>query len=73
MDRESHEQTNNFITAGTMAERLGVPIHKVQYILRTRQIEPAGKAGVLRVYSEEQLAEVAANLDAISARQGGAA
>lgn len=71
--KDNLNETANFITAGTMAERLGVPIHKVQYVLRSRQIEPVGKAGVLRVYSEEQLAEVAANLDAINDRQGGAA
>lgn len=73
MTDHSNKQVNNFITAGTMAERLGVPLHKIQYVLRSRNIKPVGKAGTLRVYSEAQVDEVAENLETINERKGGAA
>lgn len=41
---------NEFITVGTIAKRSGIPVHTCQYILRSRNIEPIGRAGILRVY-----------------------
>ena len=36
-------------TPGVVARELGVPLHRVQYVLRTRGIMPAARAGRLRL------------------------
>jgi hypothetical protein len=58
-------------TVGEIARRLGEPIHKVEYVLRSRCIRPRGIAGNSRVYAEEDVDRVAAELRAIAARKDG--
>ena len=43
------------LTVGAIAERLGVPLHRVQYVLRTRDIQPAALAGIYRLYLTDAL------------------
>ena len=38
------------LTLGIVAERAGVPIHRVQYFVRSRNIQPTARAGNLRVF-----------------------
>ena len=38
------------ITVGRLAELLGVPIHRIEYILRSRNIQPCARAGILRLF-----------------------
>jgi hypothetical protein len=45
-------------TPGVIAAELGAPLTKVLYILRTRPIEPIGRAGILRLYDREAVALV---------------
>ena len=60
------------ITAGVIAERLGVSVHRVQHILRTRpNIRPAARAGSLRVYSADAVQRVACELASMSGWEGG--
>lgn len=41
------------LTPGVIASELAVPLHRVTYILRTREhIRPAARAGTLRLYSQ---------------------
>ena len=40
------------LTIGEIARRLGWPNHVVEYLIRSRQIEPAFRAGNLRVFPE---------------------
>jgi DNA-binding transcriptional MerR regulator len=40
------------LTIGEIARRLGWPNHVVDYLIRSRQIEPAFRAGNLRVFPE---------------------
>jgi len=59
------------ITPGVMAAELGEPLHRVLYILRTREyIRPAARAGVLRLYESTAIAQVRAALNGIDARRG---
>lgn len=59
-------------TPGVMAERLGVPLHRVLYVLRTRtHIQPSAKAGRLRLYDEQAMRLIRAELARIDARQAG--
>lgn len=64
------ESTPQLITAGLLAERLGVPLHRVLHVLRTRShIRPAARAGRLRLYDREAVAMVRHELAAIAARR----
>ena len=59
-------------TPGVLAELLGVPLHRVDYILRTRRhIRPAARAGRLRLYDNEALAMLRHELNAIDSRRAG--
>jgi hypothetical protein len=59
-------------TVGEIARRLGQPVHRVEYVLRSRQIRPAGRPGNCRVFAEEDVARIAAELRRIESRKGGA-
>ena len=56
------------LTPGRIAERLHVALHRVTYVLRTRAIEPAAKAGTLRLYDLAAVARVRRELEGIDAR-----
>jgi len=43
------------LTMGVMAERLGVPIHKAQYLVKSRNIKPIERAGNLRIFDEKAI------------------
>jgi DNA-binding transcriptional MerR regulator len=59
-------------TVGEIARRLGQPVHRVEYVLRSRHIQPGGRAGNCRVFTEEDVARIAAELRLIESRKGGA-
>ena len=55
-----------------IAASLGEPLHRVLYVLRTRShIEPAARAGRLRLYDREAVAMLRHELNAIDARRAG--
>ncbi len=59
-------------TPGVIAQELGEPLQRVQYVLRTRShITPAALAGRLRLYDRQAVAMVRHELNAIDARQAG--
>lgn len=49
-ERHNMATDKRLLTLGIVAERAGVPIHKVQYYVRSRGIEPSARAGNLRVF-----------------------
>lgn len=56
-------------TPGVMAGELGVPVHRVVYILATRpHIRPAARAGRLRLYDRDALAMLRHEINRIDAR-----
>jgi hypothetical protein len=58
-------------TPGVLATALNVPLHRVQYVLRTRRhICASARAGRLRLYDGEALAMIRNELHAIDARKG---
>lgn len=63
------------LTAGVIAELLHERLHRVTYVLDTRpHIKPAARAGTLRLYRQQAVAQVRHELNAIDARrcaQGG--
>lgn len=57
-------------TSGVLAADLDVPLHRVQYVLQTRDhIKPSARAGQLRLYDREALALIRHELNAIDARR----
>lgn len=61
-------------TPGVIAQRLGVPLHRVLHILRTRRhIRPTARAGTLRLYDEQSVSAVRHELNCIETRKNGGA
>lgn len=57
-------------TPGVLAADLGVPLHRVLYVLRTRRhIRPTASAGRLRLYDRGALDLIRHELQAIDARR----
>lgn len=58
------------VTPGVIAEDLGEPLHRVLNVLATRpHIRPAARAGTIRLYSREAVAQVRHELNAIDAKR----
>ncbi len=55
-------QDRTFPTVGQIASYLSVPLHRVEYLIRARGIKPAGWAGNARVFSDEAVRLIAAEL-----------
>ena len=51
------------LTCGEIARRLQVPAHRVDWILRTRGVEPIGRAGCIRIYDEGTVAYVKGEIE----------
>jgi DNA-binding transcriptional MerR regulator len=61
-------------TLGEISRRLGAPIHKIDYVVRSRGIEPESIAGNIRIFSEAAVSRIAAELRQIAEdREGGTA
>jgi len=64
------ETTPQLRTPGRLAAELGVPLHRVTNILATRQhIQPSARAGTLRLYDAQAVAQVRHELNAQDARR----
>jgi hypothetical protein len=57
------------VTVGQIAQELNEPLHRIEYVLRTRDISPCGIAGNCRVYTEEDIERVAMELRNIDAEK----
>jgi DNA-binding transcriptional MerR regulator len=58
-------------TIGEIARRLGVPLHKVEYVIRARGIAPTGWAGNARVFTDADVARIGSELKRIAAEKEG--
>lgn len=59
-------------TSGVIAAQLGVPLHRVLYVLRTRgHIRPSARAGALRLYDRAAVTLVREELARIESRRLG--
>lgn len=58
------------LTPGVIARELGEPLHRVLNVLATRpHIRPRARAGTLRLFSRDAIAQVRHELNAIDARR----
>jgi hypothetical protein len=55
-------------TAGVIADELDAPLSRVLYVLRTRNVKPIGRAGVLRLYDRAAVETVRQELNAMHQR-----
>ena len=60
-------------TIGEISRRLGVPSHRVEYVIRARGIQPCGWAGNARVFSSEDVDRIADELSRIQETRPAAA
>lgn len=51
-----------FLTVGQIAKRFGVETHRVVYVVRSRHVQPAGRAGIQRVFDEAAAAWIGSEL-----------
>jgi len=58
-------------TSGVIAQELGVPLHRLEYVLRTRAIQPAARAGTLRLYDRKAVAAARYELNLMDAKRAG--
>lgn len=49
-------------TVGEIARREGVPVHRVEYLIRARGIRPVGRAGSAFIYAEADADRITAEL-----------
>ena len=58
------------LTPGIIARELGSPLSRVLYVLNSRQhIRPSARAGTLRLFDRQGVAQVRHELNAIDARR----
>lgn len=59
-------------TVGEIERRTGYPLHRIEYIIRARGIQPAGRAGNVRVFAEDDVELIAEELRKIDAERDAA-
>ena len=64
-------KTEAMPTIGEIARRLGEPIHRVAYVIRSRNIAPAATAGNSRVFTEADVSHIAGEIRHINAEREG--
>lgn len=64
-------QIPNLLTIGEIARRLDQPLHRVEYVLRSRNVVPAGWAGNARVFGEADVTFLATELRRIDDERSG--
>jgi hypothetical protein len=55
------------LTVGELARRLGEPLHRIEYVINSRNIEPVGWPGNARVFREADLDWIAAEFRRMAA------
>lgn len=66
----ANEALPRSVTPGVIASELNVPIHRVLHVLATREhIRPKARAGIVRLFSPDAIAQVRHELSAMDARR----
>lgn len=62
---------NEAFTIGDLAEACKAPIHRIEYLVRSRKITPLMRAGRYRLYSPKVVDTLKREMAVIDQRQGG--
>ena len=63
-------QPESLLTVGEIARRLDQEIHRIEYVIRSRNIRPVGWAGHARVFRDADLDRIASELRRIAEDRG---
>ncbi len=63
-------QPESLLTVGEIARRLGQEVHRIEYVIRSRNIRPVGWAGHARVFRDADLNRIASELRRIAEDRG---
>jgi DNA-binding transcriptional MerR regulator len=55
------------LTVGEIARQLGEPIHRVEYLVRARNLQPVSRAGIARVFTQADVQLIASEIRRIGA------
>lgn len=55
-------------TVGEIARRLGESLHRIEYVIRSRHIQPVSRAGHVRIFTESDVVLIGDELRLIDAR-----
>ena len=62
--------TPDIASVGEIAERCSVPIHRAEYVIRSRGIEPVLVAGGRRLFDEPAIEQIRSELRRIESERG---
>ena len=62
--------TPALLTVGEIARRLNEPLHRIEYVIRSRSISAVGRAGVARVFTEADVSHIGSELRRIDEDKG---
>lgn len=63
-------QAPSMPTVGEIALRLGEPVWRIEYLIRSRNIRPVSRAGNARVFTEADVSFIASELRRINGERG---
>lgn len=67
----STQPGNGLTTSGEIAKRVGCDRDRVNYAITRAGVEPTGRAGRYRLFGEDAVDRIVAELDRIGSRQSG--
>lgn len=59
----------NPISLGQIARELGVSLHRVEYIVKSRRLSPIGRAGNIRLFQPSDVQLISKELKQVAARK----
>ena len=63
-------QPESLLSVGEIARRLGQEVHRIEYVIRSRNIRPVGWAGHARVFRDADLDRIGSELRRIAEDRG---
>lgn len=60
----------NLLTASQIADQLGEPPQRVDYIIRKHRLKPQDRIGIIRLFDESQIKAIQQGLYGIQIRRG---
>ncbi|HUW31803.1 MAG TPA: hypothetical protein VM223_09345, partial [Planctomycetota bacterium] len=67
---ERLDRCPRFRTIGDLADEVGISVARADYIVRTRRIAHAARAGCLRLFNDDAVARVRVEARLMDARKG---
>lgn len=69
MPTNAIEQQPHLLTIRDAARRLGVQVHRLRYAIDELDIQPKQRAGIIRLFGEDQLEQMRSALRRIAGRR----